>query len=795
MIRTTFPGKDYKLAFYLVFSLLALVIAWPDFGPYYEPGIDGSIVWVFNHLFASGLEAGKHIVFPHGPLAFVMYPVPFEYNLEIALSFRLLLSLLLVYHSYRLARDQSYFWFYGPVLIWLMLSLANLQLLLLLVLASALLSLLQGRSLAGISLSLALVALALFIKSYVGILALALFLAFNFLNTYQSRRLLPSLLNLAVLTGMLLVIWYFMYGELAGIGRYFYGLLQLAGDNSTAVSYYPNNNWWLLGAFMIVFFLPLLLWRDEKLYLFFLLLLPALFAGWKHGMSRQDVFHTGQLLRLLLLCGLLSLVYLRHWQKLAAIFILSGSGLFYLNARAVEGFQDFQIDLWQADHLVEQFSDFQVYKERHLALSREKCAVNELDQSEHNFVGNETTDSYPWDYSVIPANNLNWQPRPVLQSYAAYSSWLDQQNAAHFTSAEAPKVLLWETKKMIQARYGEELSSVDWRYLLNDEPQTMLEVFQHYARASAGENRFQRMVRTKPKPGQIELQRHSKSIIAWDTWLPVPQKTGTIQRLKLQIKPSLWGRIRSFLYKAGEVYIYYQLEDKSILSYKIVPKNATNGLWLNPFLTDFENQLFPDRVTAVKFRTSIPSLLADSLEVEFEEITMDAPLLGCFGGGRGRLQRYESDGEGYPAINRGLWDLKYKPDTSRQRIGKDEFLAIWQCKLDTFNHPISMALRLDLEADISGSRYQNAVAVVSIQHKGENLLWQQRPLSDFIIRADSWNYFRGIWELSLPVDLVTEVSGNRAEDVQLKVFFWNPGEVVMEIRPRRLRIANLSNHL
>lgn len=776
IIRSTPP--KFKLSLFWIFSILAISISWPDFSPYYEPGVDGSISWVFNYLFNSGLVLGKHVIFPHGPLAFLMYPIPFGINLELAMLFHLSLTLLLAHNVYGLIKHQRNLVLLSPVLLWLILVVVNLQLLLLAVLISVFLNNLEKEHLTAGFWIIPLVAIAIFIKSYVGILSIILLITFLTLRVFKKRSLLPILLGVGSVLLSFLTLWLVMYGGLGGLVRYFYGITQLAGDNSIAVSYYPNNNWWLLSAFLLFFFGANFFLKGRRIVYFYLLLLPLLFAGWKHGMAREDIFHAGQFFRLLLLTAGFSLLYLKGRYLIASGMMLIGSFAFFLNMINVEGFRDFNIDFWKADNLVEQFSDFHSYKQKYLKLSEQKCAVNQLDKALLDGVGESLTDTYPWDYSIIAANKLNWKPRSVLQSYASYSSWLDQQNFDHFSSEDRPEFLIWERDKLYQSRYGEEMSSIDWRYLLNDEPETLLEIFSAYSVTQISD----RFVILKKSSLASDISKKSEPYAEaqWNQWIPVSEGNGAVQRLKVDIQPTVMGRLRSFAYKSGEVYIYYQLEDLSILSYKIVPNNAKDGLWVNPFISNWDSSMFPQRVVAVQFRTSDPSLLKNSIRYCFEDVFMNSPL----------LERWENS-----SISNNKRSSREQPDHVEKAsvelvqqmlmpvmLGDNEFHQVWKVDLDSLLKSTSVnGIELDLEAWVKVRGYDKAIAVLVIEEKGNELVWDQRRLSDFTINDEDWNYFRSIWK----VELADSYSSK--QNLQLKLFIWNPKNTKVGLKQIRLR--------
>lgn len=80
----------------LLLGLFVIIGTFPENSWTFSIGSDPSLVWVFNHLFESGMGIGKQIVFPHGPLAFFMYPLP--ENIMIVTLVTALLKVLLVFN-------------------------------------------------------------------------------------------------------------------------------------------------------------------------------------------------------------------------------------------------------------------------------------------------------------------------------------------------------------------------------------------------------------------------------------------------------------------------------------------------------------------------------------------------------------------------------------------------------------------------------------------------------------------------------------------------------------------------
>jgi hypothetical protein len=85
-----------------------------------------------------------------------------------------------------------------------------------------------------------------------------------------------------------------------------------------------------------------------------------------------------------------------------------------------------------------------------------------------NTIGKSTVDVLPIDIFTVQVNNLNYAPRPVIQSYSAYSKALDSLNARHFYKPNRPEfAMVW-------------VWSLDNRYTAWDESMTKATLHLNY---------------------------------------------------------------------------------------------------------------------------------------------------------------------------------------------------------------------------------------------------------------------------------------------------------------------------
>jgi len=70
-----------------------------------------------------------------------------------------------------------------------------------------------------------------------------------------------------------------------------------------------------------------------------------------------------------------------------------------------------------------------------------------------NKIGNQTTDIVPSEISWVYFNKLNYNPRPIIQSYSAYSKELMDLNYNKYLSASAPEFVIYHNNGFIDNHY------------------------------------------------------------------------------------------------------------------------------------------------------------------------------------------------------------------------------------------------------------------------------------------------------------------------------------------------------
>lgn len=772
----------------LAIGLLVLAGTFPANDWAFSRGIDPPLMWVYNYIFEHGLNIGKHIIFPHGPLVFFTYPL--AENILLATLVTSMLKIALVFNLLRLTdKAGGAKWAFVFILSYFISAFAGFMHLILINIILLYINYYNLEKWPYKLSAFVLTAFAFFVKSYVAIISGVLcfsFLAYYFL---KDRDLKKSGFDVLVVFGLIILFRLLMYGSFSGLIDYVVGMYNLAGDNSSAVSFYPYNNWWILSIFLlIIFFIPFID-RTKKGLFYGSLISLSLFAAWKHGMAREDIYHMiGFLIYIIIF---LSVFILFHNQKHFRNILLSVVAIFLLsiNMKHSVNYDSPRIELLGTNNLIDFISDFTGLKKRLNEESLKNISVNRLPQHILDSIGSQTADVYPWDYSIIPANNLKWQPRVVLHSYASYTEWLDSKNAAHFESENAPEFFIWEKLTGIN---GGNFTGVDNRYLLNDEPQTILQIIKMY-KPFYNDNKFM-VFKKRDKPVNTNNSIIRSDGARWSKWATVPNVPEGLLRVKLTFSKSILQRIKSFLYKDEQFWIYLKLSNNIVHKYRIVPKNAETGLWINPYILNSANDINL-KVNEIMFRSSNEEIMNQDLNLEWEKIEFENDkdyILNFFG---------KSDKPGdkicfsstntFEKIELNHWSA-LSPNqitgtdnySGRQShiIQPNSFSAAFSMPLDSLPFD-NLKIMADCRARVPAYKYSNDIfLVLTIDDSLGNVVWKGLPIDEQLIDRKNWNNVFNF------IDYTHEKKG-----CVLKAYIYNPSNKYVHVDDFRVVISGRCN--
>ncbi|GHT49530.1 hypothetical protein AGMMS49982_03180 [Bacteroidia bacterium] len=208
----------------------------------------------------------------------------------------------------------------------------------------------------------------------------------------------------------------------------------------------------------------------------------------------------------------------------------------------------------------------------------------------------KTIDIIPWDIALLWAYDLNWTPRPVIQSYSAYTPMLDSINAQHFKDSKAPDNIIYSYK------------SIPGRYPLFDEPMVFRTLLENYDVQTVDDylilqHRLEKITRHYTPVNQ--------GVCPVGTVVDVPQLPGQHIYCNIDIRQNFFGKLINILYKPGYIYIRFFVKGQSEpIEYRFIRRLGTDGLFVSKYVADL---------------TDICSVFEESYEQDIEKLQIVIP--------------------------------------------------------------------------------------------------------------------------------------------------------------------------
>jgi len=192
-------------------------------------------------------------------------------------------------------------------------------------------------------------------------------------------------------------------------------------------------------------------------------------------------------------------------------------------------------------------------------------------------VGAGGMDTYSYMQCILFAHRAKYNPRPVIQSYTAYTPRLALLNAAHIRGSRKPDQILFSISP-IDARYPSLDDSLSWpdlwaRYEPDDD----------FVPYSAVEYVSLRRSAT-PRPVRFEVIRETEFVL--DSAYQVPGVEDGPVWVELEFQSTLAGRAAAAALKAPAVSIDVEASSGEKGTFKLLPKLTQAGFLLSPIVTD-----------------------------------------------------------------------------------------------------------------------------------------------------------------------------------------------------------------
>ena len=182
-----------------------------------------------------------------------------------------------------------------------------------------------------------------------------------------------------------------------------------------------------------------------------------------------------------------------------------------------------------------------------------------------------TVDLYPNEIASIFAYDLPYQPRPVFQSFAAYTDKLARLNADHLSSADAADSILFDINP-INGNLASFEDGLSWPELLTRYDITNIE------------GRYLLLERS-PQPRQYDLEPFARQTITLGEWYEVSDNTEPVWA-ELELEPNLWGKLAAAALRLPDLYLEIETADGTQLKYRTIPDLLDTGFLISPVLSN-----------------------------------------------------------------------------------------------------------------------------------------------------------------------------------------------------------------
>jgi hypothetical protein len=618
--RTRFPGAELLL----LLVLAAVASLWMGFRPSIfpvSPGRDESWVWAYHYATVHGLDWGSGFVSTFGPYGYLLFTVNVGDFVSRRMAAEVVLAVLsgaaaAAYVQTRVAalgvaaragltlvvvyaiamHFTEYHWFALFILL-------------------ALLGLHGGgaRGLAAHGAAGMLAGFCLLIKFSVGFGAVMSLAVCSLLGGRPVTVAARLAVGAAGAVAGASIGWWGHRGTLAGLVSYLVTGWHVSTGYSSAMSLVPEG-WWTDVISFAVFLLLLAAWtvslRDRAALRSLVALAFPLFAVWKHSMVRQASHMTilvgfGLIvLAIVLVDSMAAVEWRRALAGCALLLVPLGLPWFAAESRALDSpgalrsigaalARPFGTD--GARGLLA-LRDIRFYGEWLARRSDAALRSRRLPDSLRTALGATPVDVYPWELSYLPANGLRWVNRPMPASYGAYTPMLDDLNAEFFRSGGRPRYMLWHTDIGVE--------SLDGRHLFWDEPRTLRSILTHYDLVGTAPGVGLLVARSAPRYGAIV--RLGTASAEWGQWVAVPQTDGVLLA-DVAIRRSIAMWLVRTAFREDPVWLSVRFAAGEERTYRVVPDNMANGLWISPLPVDRDelvavlNGGAGRRVAAVRF--------------------------------------------------------------------------------------------------------------------------------------------------------------------------------------------------
>jgi hypothetical protein len=602
-------------------------------------GLDPSWIFGINLAHAQRMIFGRDIIFTYGPLGYLIYPVFPESEPWAVFAFEWAIALVTAYSLWMLCRRARHwtesclylgaFWIYSAFTFD-----AQVERLLGAIIALTLLiaARLDEKPWLDCTLLFFLAAVTLLSKFNLGIIATIAAFYFAAVLVYRDAKALKRAgAAVAVWLATLIGLYWIADGSLASIGPFVRNSLAIANGYSAAMGL--AGPLWIavaavaicIGLWLIV---PLAAGSIRRVLWGMPLLIAIGFLCFKSAMVRQDghalpfPFESAALA--LMMVALASTLRSRI---VIAIFVLAMLGVGALERQSplyppVEVDRLTGLAAWNNLH---DFVHWPATVHNLEADTRRALVVDQLPPGFSEYVRGKKVAVYPTEIAMIRANQLPWQPLPIIQAYSAYTPYLDSVNAQALDGPAAPGAAILEW------------NAIDDRQPFYETPESWWALLDWYELKLRSHNWPQNLclLNRRAKPRFAPPVAAGSLVARWDQTITLPQVADDEGLMMQADAPeSLRGFMKRELFRAPIVMVRATLRSGFIESKRVLRASMTNGV----LVSDWPKSLGPlaamfapgsgftkDRVVTIAFHSDTPLELGRAIKIRWFKVKLRTP--------------------------------------------------------------------------------------------------------------------------------------------------------------------------
>jgi hypothetical protein len=181
-------------------------------------------------------------------------------------------------------------------------------------------------------------------------------------------------------------------------------------------------------------------------------------------------------------------------------------------------------------------------------------------------IGRDSVDVVPWEISHVYANDLLYNPRPVIQSYLAYNEYLDTLNYEKYASPSGPDYILYTA------------AEVDSRLPFSSEAKTRQAMMAHYSVMAQADDFLLLARRATPRMLTESTDPAQQARIGETIELA---DSGDLQYLSADISYNLLGKLAALVYQPPLLTVTVELVDGQTFTYRAIRPLVNHEVLIN----------------------------------------------------------------------------------------------------------------------------------------------------------------------------------------------------------------------